>query len=1498
MDLFLFIVSTVFSYVKSKKLKDAARRAAEDAAGVLLNQETTNAYLQVIYGRRRAGGVKRLLGTLDVPGGDKNEYLYMALLVCEGTINSLSEIEIDDDPITHSKFNGLVTWEYHLGADDQAASTLLQQIPGWTENHRFAGIAYVALRFKWDSERVVFSDNPNVTVITEGRTLFDPRTGVTAYSANPALCTRDYKTNPRYGKGLAAARIDDVSYSLATNDYEETVEYVTGSGALGRLHEFNAVIDTGKTLFDNLQIMQTGCRGLLPYSQGKYGLYCDKARPVSMHFDASNTRPGIKVVGEKKSNKYNQVRVTWVNPNNSWQSETAIWPAKDSVASLSYLAEDQVELIYEIDMPTCTNGYAALDFARLLCVRSRSGKRLVLPATAAAFALSVPDTISVTHTTPGFRDKQFQIESLGLSSDGECVISGTEYDPSVYSYDNDVEQTVYADTTISDPSVVAPVSNLKAVGAVQSESDGGYLSAIDVSFDAPLDSFVDSYEITFVSDSSQEIVLIRTTNYRQTNLNATATYTVSVSAVNAAGFRSASISVIGVSPSIDTVAPGAPTNPSVIGTFKQINLGWTNPVDSDFRHVEIKRSGTNVEADAVYLDRTDSGSYSDSGYTQQVTRYYWLRSVDRTGNASDWIAAGGGTALPLVASDFDAGVIDFDFLSDDVQSTLDNAVSADDFVEEIANIDLDIGAIESELNLKATTFDLNVIIDQAQRTGDTIDLVAERMLDLALTQSETLGLVSDAGIVVDPATGSVTIQAVQALSTEVNTRINNVSVDLSAAESQISLKASVAYVNNTIASAVLNASDLESLNALEAKISQAEIDISGAEATILLKSDVTTVSGLDVRLQQAEIDINAADEAIELKVNNTQFGPLATRVQTAEQTLSTIDAPAIAQTVIDSRAINNAVELNAINSLQDLLNNYHAQTAIKTDLAFAQTSITADVNDLRESTATSRLELASLIDANQATIVSESQTRATETAANASLIEALTASVGSNTSSLQTESTARSDADSAIAQTITALNSAVADKAESTAVETLNTRVKKSEETITSEATKLLKLESNLSGTDTDVASNATAVSGLNTRVKKSEKTITSQATSITALTSGLADTDTSVASNATAVSGLDTKVKKSEETITSQANSITALTSGLADTDTSLASNAAAVSGLNTRVQNAEGSVSSQATAVTALSSSVGSNTSSISTQATTIDGIKSQFSVTTDVNGHVSGFGLISEIIAGVPASAFIVSADQFAIGGANNADGSYPFVHYANATTVTVDGVSVTIPAGTYIESAKINYLSANNIKAGKLSAQRIDVDGQTIEAYGNRLKIKNLGVDTLQIAGNAETIPRSATSVSPFYLQDQVWTTLATLTFLPSRVNGLAPPVSIKAFIPFEAKDAAGTVGFGSIEYRIRRGSSVISGPLTFGELRTFDNYISVSGFVGQDFGSMSGSAPGFRGQLSGSVSPIHLDVTYSTAQRTYTLQAKYTRDLGANNWRVPRGAVLECTEVKK
>ena len=1305
----LWVFSTAISYTKARKAKKAAERAADAAAGVLVNQETTDANIPVVYGRRRVGGVKRVLGSVDVSGGDKNEYIYIALLVAEGEVNSITDIELDEVSISNSKFSGLYTVETHLGADNQAASTVLQEISNWTSDHKFSGIAYIALKLKWDQS--VFSGPPDITAIVEGRKVFDPRDGSTAHSTNPALCIRDYMTNARYGKGIPATRIDDTAFSAAANDFDDTVEYYT-NGETGKLYEINAVLDTGSEIFDNLDILLTGCRGFLPRTNGQYALYMDKAQSSAMSLDTSQIVDGIKIVGEKTSNRYNQVRVTFVNPENNWQNEQAVWPPKDSTDETTFLSEDNAELILDIQMPTCTNYYAALDFARVLCLRSRNAKRVAFKATSEALSLAVPDVVSITHPTPGFVAKPFQIESIGLESDGTCVISGVEYDSSIYAYDNTVEQVTYADTVLPDPSVVAPVSNLTAVGATQSEADGSVISAIDTSFNAPLDSFVESYEITYTgSDDSEIIIPWLTTTHRQTNLNSAITYTVSVRAKNNIGARSAAVSVSGVAPSEDTTAPGAPTGLTVNGTFKQIDLSWTNPTDKDFNHVEIKRSSTNVEGDAVYLDRTSAGSYSDSGYVQQVTRYYWVRAVDRSGNASAWVAGGGGTSLALVANDFDAGVIAPSFLTTDLQSTITSKASQD-------SVDL--------------------ILDEAQDTGNTLDTIATRMLTLATTQDDTLGLISDAGITVDPNTGAVTLQSVESLRTSLESQLNTVSVDLNAAEAEITLKASTAYVNNSIAEAVLDSSDLASLNELEVKVNEARVDIDGNTAQISVKANSTTVDDMEVRLTQARADIDGNTADISIMAKDVDLSELEARVLLAETDISALDVPSITQTVIDSRTLKRELDQSAITSLDSLLAAYNDQQEIRTDLAFAQSGMSAHVNDLREATATDKAELGVLIDENKASILSEA--------------------------------TARVDADSAIT-------------------------------------------------------------------------------TSVNTLTSNLSTTDSNVSGNATAISGLET------------------------------------------RVEDAEGDITSQASDITSLTSTVGSNTTAISTQTTTINGITAQHSVTIDSNGHVSGYGLVSDIIDGNATSAFVVAADQFAIGGANNVTGTYPFVHYANATTVTVDGATFTIPAGTYIDNAKINFLSAEDIITGSLSAQRIDVDGQTLEADGDSLKIKNLGVDTLQIANQAITIPRSDTTASTIYLSDQVWTSLADLTFAPASVNGVAQPVSVKAFIPFTAFDSSNNVSWGTLFVRFKKNNAVILGPQEISRLELY----AISTFAGSTFITID--AP--FGTVAGNSSPFYLDTDTSTAQRTYKVEVMWDEyRSGGNGFRISAGAVLECIETKR
>ena len=124
-------------------------------------------------------------------------------------------------------------------------------------------------------------------------------------------------------------------------------------------------------------------------------------------------------------------------------------------------------------------------------------------------------------------------------------------------------------------------------------------------------------------------------------------------------------------------------------------------------------------------------------------------------------------------------------------------------------------------------------------------------------------------------------------------------------------------------------------------------------------------------------------------------------------------------------------------------------------------------------------------------------------------------------------------------------------------------------------------------------------------------------------------------------------------------------------------------------------------------------------------LDKVKAVNTVSVDINGVVSGYGLISELENGVVTSAFGVNADTFYIG--KPTDKVKPFV----VTTVpkNIDGVD--FPAGTWINSAiianatigtahikdasitnaKIKELDASKITTGTLDAQRIRIGDAT-------------------------------------------------------------------------------------------------------------------------------------------------------------------------------------------
>ena len=121
------VITAGVSYVQAKKMK---KRVEDETRGVEANIESTSKEIPVIYGERRVGGVRPYITT----EYDYNDNLYMVLVLGEGEIDSVSDIRIDDIPITDERFrvggvdeNPNFWYELKTGAVDQTASDLLKQ---------------------------------------------------------------------------------------------------------------------------------------------------------------------------------------------------------------------------------------------------------------------------------------------------------------------------------------------------------------------------------------------------------------------------------------------------------------------------------------------------------------------------------------------------------------------------------------------------------------------------------------------------------------------------------------------------------------------------------------------------------------------------------------------------------------------------------------------------------------------------------------------------------------------------------------------------------------------------------------------------------------------------------------------------------------------------------------------------------------------------------------------------------------------------------------------------------------------------------------------------------------------------------------------------------------------------------------------------------------------------------------------------------------------------
>jgi len=609
-------------------------------AGILVNKMSNIASIPVVYGQRKVGGVRVFVAT----SGTDNTYLYLVLALCEGEIHSIGDIYINDTISTDSKFSGLLTINKYTGSDGQDAdSTLKNAGVGWTSAHKLSGVAYIAARIKWDQD--VFGGIPSIHAVVQGRKVYDPRTSATASvanSSNPALCLREFLTNSRYGKGLDSSFLNDSQFITAANKCDSLVTSYAGSSNQ-KIFECNAAIDTSKTLINNVKVLLSSMRGLMPYHQGQYGILVEDEGPATFSFTESHIIGGISIRSESKKTKFNRVIATFANPDANWQMDQIEYPVAGSAEEAGYLLQDGgVELVSNINLPATSNIYTAQDIASIALKRSRNSLMVSFAATSEALNVSVGDIVGLTHSTPGWEAKTFRVQKLTLGADGTVIVSLVEHQDSIYPWSEKTEADDMPDTNLPDPFLVAsPLPTGISEELYITVNSKGTQSRAIFSWAAPNDAFVVNYEAEYKANGASIYTFITTTSALKANVDdiPPGQYDFRARAINSLGAKSEWAYLNNKTISGLTAVPSDVNNFSIRALDGQCHLTWSRITDLDVingGYVRIRHS--RLTANATWEDGQDIGEAIAGSQTFAVlpllSGTYMAKAVDEGGRFS------------------------------------------------------------------------------------------------------------------------------------------------------------------------------------------------------------------------------------------------------------------------------------------------------------------------------------------------------------------------------------------------------------------------------------------------------------------------------------------------------------------------------------------------------------------------------------------------------------------------------------------------------------------------------------------------------------------------------------------------------------------------------------------------------------------------------------------------------------------------------------------------
>lgn len=559
--------------------------------------------LRLIYGSDRVGALI----------ADALVYQGNLVLVCvwgEGEVDAIESFSVADQAPAAG-----VTATHYRGTAGQTADPLLvaaYAAQGVVYTDTLPDIAYSVVKVPSTAS----AGWPTVQAVVRGLKIYDPRTGLTAYSDNPSLAAADYLSNTRYGRGRS---LDWASVTACANVNDDLV-----GGEKRRI--VGVTLANPGLHHENTEALRTYA-GAWVTGVNPVKLIADRPRAldhvISGWGGAGIVEKSMKLKKRGLMATPTVVEVRWVDTSVvPWAERTAYAYAPGVEAGTTPRRLSSVALpgIHR-------HSQAVREAVERLNHFGLEDLELEFTLRDEAMAIETGD-VAMVFSQVGLAAKYVRITATRLVEPGRYRIAAREYDAAAYSDSVEAEPS-WPDTQLPDPSAPPVVTGLSAEEEVYQLENGTFSSRLRATWDAADYPYLDHCRVEILEGGANLIQAgsAHGTEWTSPAVQEGVTYTVRVAAVTAIGAASdwASATV---------TAQGKYLLPGDVPwlAFFEVNgrsyLSWGQAADIDIWRYRLKYGPVGGDyASANDLDLIDGLRYQ-TGDIPAGTWVIYVKAVD------------------------------------------------------------------------------------------------------------------------------------------------------------------------------------------------------------------------------------------------------------------------------------------------------------------------------------------------------------------------------------------------------------------------------------------------------------------------------------------------------------------------------------------------------------------------------------------------------------------------------------------------------------------------------------------------------------------------------------------------------------------------------------------------------------------------------------------------------------------------------------------------------